>query len=431
MEQFGFDIIIIGAGANGLMAAWDLVQTGKKVLILEARDRPGGRIHTINDPNFQIPVELGAEFIHGNLELTLLLLKKAGIKYHKVGGVAWRKENGRLEKQEDFIEDFSELNKRFKELKEDMSVSEFCNKYLQGPDLEELRFSLKNYVEGYYAGDPDKVSTFALKEELTKSDDEQYRIEGGYVKIIDFLHQEIENAGGKLLFDHPVKHVDWEKHKVIVRSGNQNFSAKKLLVTVPIGVLQSGLLKFSPIIQEQMNAIHKLGFGPVVKTLLQFEKAFWKDHNLTDGKDMSKLGFLFSESIIPTWWTQQPKDYAMLVGWSGGIHASKLKNLNKEQILEKALYSLSEIFNLDIIHLQQMLKSWHVADWLSDPFCCGGYSYDVVNGNVSKNILNQSVDDTIYFSGEGLFVGPEIGTVEAALVMGRETAYRIIAKFDQ
>src|SRR6059058_2089192 len=97
MEQDEFDIIIIGAGAAGLMAAWELIRTGKKVLILEARDRPGGRIHTINDPCFQIPVELGAEFIHGDLELTFMILEKAGIKFHKVGGAAWRKENGSLE----------------------------------------------------------------------------------------------------------------------------------------------------------------------------------------------------------------------------------------------------------------------------------------------------------------------------------------------
>ncbi|HWJ25480.1 MAG TPA: FAD-dependent oxidoreductase, partial [Flavisolibacter sp.] len=110
MEQELFDVIIIGAGAAGLMVAWELVQTGKKVLVLEARNRTGGRIHTIIDPNFEIPVEMGAEFIHGNLDLTLMLAKKAGIKYYKLSGEAWRKENGKLEKQGDFIADYNDLD---------------------------------------------------------------------------------------------------------------------------------------------------------------------------------------------------------------------------------------------------------------------------------------------------------------------------------
>lgn len=74
-----FDVVIIGAGAAGLMAAWEMVKVGKNVAIVEARDRIGGRIVTIKDQQFDEPIELCAEFIHGNLELTTQLLqKKAG-----------------------------------------------------------------------------------------------------------------------------------------------------------------------------------------------------------------------------------------------------------------------------------------------------------------------------------------------------------------
>ena len=431
MEQELFDVIIIRPGAAGLMVAWELVQTGKKVLVLEARNRTGGRIHTIIDPNFEIPVEMGAEFIHGNLDLTLMLAKKAGIKYYKLSGEAWRKENGKLEKQGDFIADYNDLDKQFKELKHDMSVSDFFQQYLHGTQYEELRFSLRNYVEGYYAGDPNRVSTFALKEELTNSDDDQYRIEGGYIKITDYLQQEAESKGCIFLFEQPVKNLIWQKNLVKAQTTDKIFLSKKVVITVPIGVLQAESISFIPQIIDKIEAAKSLGFGPVIKTLLQFENAFWKDKNLTGHKNLNKLGFLFSDSIIPTWWTQQPKDYAILVGWSGGKHATDLKNLSKELILQKALKALSEIFNIDIIHLQQILKGWHVADWVTDPFSCGGYSYDVLNGNLAKNILKQPVDQTIYFTGEGLFEGPEIGTVEAAFVMGRETAFQLIASFNQ
>ncbi|MEO6933649.1 MAG: FAD-dependent oxidoreductase, partial [Chitinophagaceae bacterium] len=86
MENEKFDIIIIGAGACGLMAARELGKAGKKVLILEARNRTGGRIHTLHNKKFSIPVDSGAEFIHGDLPLTKNLLTEAGINIREIGG---------------------------------------------------------------------------------------------------------------------------------------------------------------------------------------------------------------------------------------------------------------------------------------------------------------------------------------------------------
>src|SRR4051812_796715 len=80
------DVVIIGAGAAGLMAASSLSRHRLKVTVLEAKERIGGRIYTISEKGFPQPVELGAEFIHGNLPVTLQLLKDAGIGYEKVEG---------------------------------------------------------------------------------------------------------------------------------------------------------------------------------------------------------------------------------------------------------------------------------------------------------------------------------------------------------
>ncbi|MGZ3882368.1 MAG: FAD-dependent oxidoreductase, partial [Flavisolibacter sp.] len=97
--------------------------------------------------------------------------------------------------------------------------------------------------------------------------------------------------------------------------------------------------------------------------------------------------------------------------------------------LLNALQSLSEIFGIDKALLRQKLLASHVANWVTDPYSCGGYSYVVVNGKDFQQIIKQSVEKTIYFAGEGLFHGPEIGTVEAALQTGRETAHQLIADF--
>ena len=429
MEEKFFDVVVVGAGAAGLMAAWELVQTGKRTAVIEGKDYVGGRIHTIQDDKFELPVELGAEFVHGDLELTKMLLKKAGVETYEVKGDIWQNEDKSLEEQSDFIEDYSALNKKFKEVKEDISVAEFFEKHLQGTAFEELRFSLKNYVEGYYAADTNKASTFSLKEELTKSDDEQYRVEGGYIKLVDYLYHQSKEKGVEFFLSQPAKQIQWKKDEVNVVTQQENFSAGKVLVTVPIGVLQSEKIRFLPAIAETIDASKKLGFGPVIKTLLQFDEAFWKNKAYTKGKDLDKLSFIFSKAVIPTWWTYHPKHVALLTGWSGGPHADDIKNLSEKEILKKALESLSEIFSVDVTQLQKKLKGWHIANWVNDIYSCGGYSYEVVNGSAIKQIIKQPIEQTIYFAGEGLYDGPEIGTVEAALYTGRETAHQMVADF--
>ena len=254
MEEKFFDVVVVGAGAAGLMAAWELVQTGTHTAVIEARDYVGGRIHTIDDDSFELPVELGAEFVHGDLELTKLILKKAGVDTYDVKGEIWQNQQASLDEQSDFIEDYSALNKKFKEVKQDISVAEFFEKHLQGKEFEELRFSLKNYVEGYYAADINKASTFSLRDELTNSDDQQYRVEGGYIKLVDYLFQQTKQKGVEFFLSHPVKDIQWKKDEVHVVTGRGNFSARKILITVPIGVLQSELIQFSPAIAATIDA---------------------------------------------------------------------------------------------------------------------------------------------------------------------------------
>jgi monoamine oxidase len=429
MKEHIYDVLIIGAGASGLMAAWELVQAGKKVAIVEARDRIGGRINTHTDEQFSIPIELGAEFIHGDLELTQLLLKKAKAASIKISGEIWQKENEKLQKQEDFIEDYSRLEKKFKELKQDMPVSQFIKDYLEGSEYEEVRTTLKNYVEGYYAADIAKASTMALCKELTTSDDVQYRIEGGYKKLVDYLCKEAEQKGCFFFLSHAVKQIHWNQNNVEVITNQKTFAARKVLVTVPLGVLQSGQINFFPSIDEKMKAAKSLGFGPVIKLVLQFENPFWQNRDFTGNKDLERFSFLFSKEDVPTWWTQYPKKEALLTGWLAGPKAERLKNNTAQEILDKALHSLHSIFSVEIAYLKQILKGWQVANWTTDIYNCGGYAYDVVNGTALRKIVKEPLYNTLFFSGEALYEGPEIGTVEAALTSGRETAHEMIASF--
>jgi monoamine oxidase len=205
------------------------------------------------------------------------------------------------------------------------------------------------------------------------------------------------------------------------------FYGNRILVTVPVGVLKSGSLRFMPGIPAKTAAARKLGFGPVIKVALSFENKFWSDKQLTQGNKLADLSFLFSSEPVPTWWTRYPEDSPMLTGWLGGPNAAAFENDTETVILQKSMESLGRIFNISPDELLQKLIGFHVSNWLNDPHCLGGYSYEVVNGSHLQNIVKEPVKNTLFFAGEGLYHGPEIGTVESALHPGREMAHIMIS----
>lgn len=424
-----FDVAVIGAGASGLLAALEIALTDRRVAVIEAKNRLGGRMFTIVDDG--LPVELGAEFVHGNLALTKLLLRKAGAKTYEAKGSFWQHKNGGFSEQGDVVADYSALASAGEKLQHDKPVNRFLNENLGGTKNEALRFSLHNYVQGYYAADTARASAKALCEELTKGEDEQYRIEEGYAALVHYLEGECRKKGVQFFLSQPVRELRWKSGEVVVITDQASFHAAKVLITVSIGVLQKEKILFSPDLPQVKKAAEALGFGHVVKASLQFASSFWKDKTLTSGKDLTDLGFLFSEEDIPTWWTHHPKKDNVLVAWLGGPKAAALRHLDKDEAMAKAISSLGRIFGLGAVHLQQNLIKAHCYNWSADEEVCGAYSYAVVGGADAAKQLQEPVEKTIFFAGEGLHQGPEIGTVEGALVNGRETAYRLIASFDR
>ena len=159
------------------------------------------------------------------------------------------------------------------------------------------------------------------------------------------------------------------------------------------------------------------------KLLLFFEDSFWKN------QATSRLGFLFSDEEIPTWWTQYPLDVPLLTGWLAGPTATQLKEKSEEEMLQKALASLSSIFKTPTEQLYRKLRGFYTTNWITDPYCQGGYAYETVNGAVFRQLLQKPVENTLFFAGEALHQGPEIGTVEGALCSGKETAGEVMAHF--
>lgn len=425
------EIIIIGGGASGLMCARELGEADQKVTVLEAKDRLGGRIHSLTDHNFPLPVELGAEFIHGDLPQTQKLLKEAAIKFFETKGDLWRLEQGRIVEQDDFIEDVEEVIKKLKKLPSDISVADFLELHFNSDNHASLRKTLRSYVEGYTAADTKLASSFALLQGLLGEEDRQYRVIGGYKKMIEYLAGECETAGCTIHLETVAKEIRWRKREVeVLDTKGNSFVGEKLVITASLGVLQSSPnnnnhLVFSPGIGHVQKAIDSLGFGTVIKVILNFDQPIWKfATNIEPGKN--DPGFLFSDAIIPTWWTQVPEKNGMITGWLSGPNASRLQDENDDTILHMALESLSIIFQIPRKTLEAKLIGSHVYNWFKDEFEKGAYSYETVDSKEARITITSPIEETLYFAGEAYFEGSANGTVEAALVNGQECAKKIL-----
>jgi monoamine oxidase len=424
------EVIVVGAGVSGLVMARELCKAGMQVILLEARERIGGRIHTLSEEEFPTLAETGAEFIHGRLPQTIKLLKQYGIKFSRVKGEVWQLRNGELKKDYNFISDHHRLlSKKLRQLKEDIPVKKFLELNFPGEEFRSLCNSVTKFVEGYDTADVSRASTFEFREELFDAEDwKQYRVDGGYGRLIHALEEDCKKQGCIFHLSAEVKKIRWKKNEVELSCENgEKFSAKKIVITVPLGILQSGSLKFSPRLSDKAQVAGQLGFGEVIKILLLFDEAFWKKKETQQRteKNLKKLFFMFSDALIPTWWTQYPSEQPLLTGWISGSLAEKYRKLSEEKILNDAMDSLAQIFGEEQKELKARLRSWKIINWSHEIFTRGSYVYATVHAEQKIEQLGKPVEDTLFFAGEIFAPESGIGLVEAAVASGLKTAKMI------
>ncbi|AEW00225.1 hypothetical protein A4D02_28170 [Niastella koreensis] len=407
-------IIIIGAGATGLMAARKLSAAGFAVTVLESNDRIGGRIHTIQPPGFLKPIEEGAEFMHGKLPLTMELLEEAGIRYQPVGGHMLRVKNGEWSTQEEFIEGWDELMDRMANLKTDLTLTDFLQQYFSDEKYALLRQSAQRFAEGFDVAEPSDVSVFGLRDEWSHEEGEQFRIVGGYSPLMEYLKKASIADGCIVHTSCTVKTIRWQFRRVeVITADGRAFTAQKAIITLPLGVLQatpahSTAISFEPVISAQVQALQQIGFGAVVKVIIQFSERFWLKYK-------EDIGFILSEEAIRTWWTHAPDTDAILTGWLGGPKSARYTTADDNTVLQDALQSLANIFSMPVNEIQSLVTASHIARWQNNPGSLGAYSYNKLFTNEARALLHKPVQDTLYFAGEGLYDGNNGGTVEAAL----------------
>jgi monoamine oxidase len=414
------DVVIVGAGAAGLAAAHELTLAGRKVVVVEARKRIGGRIDTIRDPKWPLPIEAGAEFVHGEAKQTKSALRSLNLIADDLPESDWAPGPNGLETL-DFA-GWEILSKRLSALQgRDLSFADFLK--IHGADLTapEQAHALA-YVEGFEAADALKISAAWLADAEAETGPEEgaQRIRSGYASMLDRYLQ--TNFARRLGWE--VSTIHWRRGWVRVESKAEAIEAAAAILTVPLGVLQiprdePGSLRFEPEITEKRETWSKLEFGQVVKLVMCFRSAFWDDQ-------APGMVFLHTpDSPFGAWWTARPSDAPLLTGWSGGPRAASLSRRDPGEVLEIGVQTLASALRMSEDSVKQLLADWRVFDWQADPFSRGAYAYVPVGGGNLPNLLAQPVENTLFFAGEATHA-LLTGTVEGALATGVRAAEQVL-----
>jgi monoamine oxidase len=439
-------VIIIGAGAAGLAAAEVLSQNRVAMLILEARERIGGRIHTVKDPAFDMPVDLGAEFIHGNPDATWALIRKHDLIAYDVPFDHYQRRGRKLVHLSDFSGELGKIMNGLPSGRErDVSFADHLATHRRGPRFANARQLAVHFVQGFDAADPQRVSAKSVAQEWQGigdiEEETQFRILEGQGALIQKLHAALDAKYVSIRLNTVVTEIRWEKHRVEVqcRRGRRGstFKPKRLILTLPVGVLQlppgeSGSIGFTPDIADKRRAAAQLGSGPVVKAILKFREPFWEEPSVARAvhvkKGLKSAVFVHDPELpFPTWWTALPLRLPVLTAWAGGPKAQALAGLGRKSLIEAAMKSLCSLLNQRRARLDRLLESAHVYDWLSDPFSRGAYSYVTVGASRARETLAKPIGSTLFFAGEATDTSGQASTVAGALASGQRAAKEVLA----
>ena len=415
------DTLIIGGGIAGLIAARHLTEAGLRVTLLEARNRLGGRICTQSTAEF--PVELGAEFVHGRPEEILGLAAEGGAPLVPVQGSFRRKINGKWAEASHLMEKVEQLFARLPAEEPDESFQYYLDR--SGED-EDVKQQALRYVEGFHAADPSLISARSLRRDSEAEEaiegDHQYRIASGYESLVRTVADRIDRKLCDIVMNSAVHEIVWRQGQVIVRTSTAEYQAPRAIVTLPLGVLKSNSVVFSPALPEKQNAMSFLEMGPVIRVSLCFQERFWERD-----PEMADLAFLFTDDPqFPTWWTSNRLPFPILTGWAAGPNAAAHAGRNRDEIVQSAVQALSRIMEIAEPELRRRIAGSFMHNWQTDPFSRGAYSYAAVGGMEAAKALGAPVANTLYFAGEATNGEGYNGTVHGAIATGMRAAKELL-----
>ncbi len=432
-----FDVVIVGAGVAGLSALAELDRAGLKVLCIEARDRIGGRIFTVNDGLSPIAIELGAEFVHGRPSEIWEIVRSNSLPVYDCAGSSVYVRNGQAQKDEDAWESVGQVMEEMRTVADrgtDEPFAAFLARSKRSAVAKELSAS---FVEGFNAARKEVIGIASLAKDERAADqidgNKSFRLPGGYHAVPRGIFQRVEQGESKLVLNTVLTHVEWQAGFVNLRVASaltgtaRTISARRALFTLPLGVLQAperlpGSITWEPRPDRVLEAASGLAFGQVVRLVLRFSEPFWEERD-----DFANTGFFLSNEILfPTWWTPLAMRAPLLTGWSAGPHADDLLQKPREFIVKQAVASLARIVGLSSTKINTLLRQAYFHDWHDDPFARGAYSYVPAGSLTAREVLAEAVAGTLYFAGEAAEFNGHSATVHGAIASGRRAAKQIL-----
>jgi monoamine oxidase len=440
MEQ---PVVVIGAGVAGLAAAAKLGQSRIPVVVLEARERTGGRIFTKSLSAGKSSIELGAEFIHGLPPEICELLPTSWIE--EVQGDNWCVSGQGLVPCRFFSEVDSILD-AMDDSDPDESFLAFLERMFPNPGndagMDEAKKRAIGYVSGFNAADPGLIGVHWLVAEMRAEEKiaghRAFRSQNGYADLLDVFLRQIARSNIKIQTGTMVEQIVWKPGSVQVKAssekGSSTFTTPLVLITLPLPLLEAsaakGVVEFiPPLPPEKIASATKLAMGKVIRIGLRFRYRFWDRIAGAENpaKTLSDMSFLFSDDeFVPTWWTTMPRREPVITGWAPFRSAEKLSEQGPSMMVEQALRTLSRLLGVSLRDLEKCLEDAHFHDWQSDPFSRGAYSYAKVGADGAHAALAAPVKETLFFAGEATDTSANNGTVHGAIASGYRAAQEII-----
>jgi monoamine oxidase len=430
------DVVVLGAGAAGLAAASRLSAAGLRVLLLEARRRVGGRILTLRAAGCPLPVELGAEFVHGTAPESWNLIRHAGLSVLQAGEHHLEAAGGRVREAPGFRGTLESLVELAEREPDDQSVAELLPRL--GPADQDRAELVRRYVEGFHAAELDRASAKAVARSERGSGAggcPAFRILDGYDALPDALRGRL-GVGAELRLDARVTLVRWSRGRVEVTARSSLRGAEPLgiiaraaVVTLPLGVLKgdgAATPRFDPEPRGKRAALERLEMGPALRLVLRFREVWWDDAVRALGDE--PLAFVhLPEAPIPTWWAPAPVRTATLTGWAGGPAAARFAGRGTHALVNAGLDALAGAFGASRGRLDELLVAAYSHDWSADPFACGAYSYVLAGGLPAQAELARPVEDTLFYAGEATHTEGEHASVHGAIATGDRAAAELLA----
>ncbi len=420
-------VIIVGAGAAGLHAAYILHQNGVDVQVLEATNLVGGRIRKLEQFT-GYPLELGADHVKGIRSVFYDSVRISNFEYYENKGKTLYGFGGNQVNEAEALTNsaYQSVQNALAKLEGYFGVDLPVSEYLETLGLTDDALTLLNsIVANEFGTDLDFLSIHGYQEAIAKRTSGNEKIILRLRSFADVLEVQYAPIRALIRQSTPIKSIDYSGGLVTLTDGaNQTYEADKVIVTVPLSILKEGSIAFNPALpEEKLLAMESLGMDAGARIFMRFSQNFWGDDT-----GVIYAGGIIPEYRAPGWGKRSQFDDDLiifnnvLVGVANGSSGDLLSERGDDAVTI-ALRDLDELFNGQAT---EFLTESYLMDWKNEPYIKGAYSYPKVGSEGARERLGAAIDDKIYFAGEATHTQGHFGTIHGAIETGYRAAYEVL-----